>query len=92
VNADADWTFWHSYSSLPINFESSALPDSNAPKNWNDVVAGRFGAEYRVTDPLALRVGFAYDPSPCLRRRWAGAPGRGPSELHGRRGGTRSDR
>jgi len=64
VNADADWTFWHSYSSLPINFESSALPDSNAPKNWNDVVAGRFGAEYRVTDPLALRVGFAYDPSP----------------------------
>ena len=64
VNADADWTFWHSYSSLPINFESSALADSNAPKNWNDVVAGRFGAEYRVTDPLALRVGFAYDPSP----------------------------
>jgi len=64
VNADADWTFWHSYSSLPINFESNALPDSNAPKNWKDVIAGRFGAEYRVTDPLALRVGFAYDPSP----------------------------
>jgi len=39
-------------------------PDSNAPKNWKDVIAGRFGAEYRVTDPLALRVGFAYDPSP----------------------------
>jgi len=46
-SADADWTFWHSYSSLPINFESNALPDSNAPKNWKDVIAGRFGAEYR---------------------------------------------
>jgi len=64
VNADADWTFWSSYSSLPINFESSVLTDSNAPKNWNDVVAARFGAEYRVSDPLALRVGFAYDPTP----------------------------
>jgi len=65
VNADADWTFWHSYSSLPINFESSVLPDSNAPKNWEDVVAVRLGVEYRVTAPLALRAGFVYDPSPA---------------------------
>jgi long-chain fatty acid transport protein len=40
------------------------LPDSDAAKNWNDVVALRLGAEFRVTDPLALRAGFAYDPSP----------------------------
>ena len=64
VNADADWTFWHSYSSLPINFQSNVLADSNAAKNWKDVIAARFGAEYRVTDPLALRAGFVYDPSP----------------------------
>jgi long-chain fatty acid transport protein len=67
VNADADWTFWHSYSSLPIDFADNrpvVLPDSNAAKNWKDVVALRLGAEYRVTDPLALRAGFVYDPSP----------------------------
>lgn len=64
VNADADWTFWHSYSSLPIDFASAALPDSNAAKNWNDVCALRVGAEYRVIDPLALRIGFVYDPTP----------------------------
>jgi long-chain fatty acid transport protein len=28
------------------------------------VVALRLGAEYRVTDPLALRAGFVYDQSP----------------------------
>ncbi len=66
VNADADWTFWHSYSSLPIDFQDNrpVLPDSNSPKNWKDVVALRLGAEYRVTDPLALRAGFVYDPTP----------------------------
>ncbi|OIP35327.1 MAG: hypothetical protein AUK27_04950 [Deltaproteobacteria bacterium CG2_30_66_27] len=67
VNADADWTFWHSYRSLPIDIrdnKGALLPDSNSPKNWEDVVAFRLGAEYRVTDPLALRAGFAYDPTP----------------------------
>jgi len=66
VEADADWTFWHSYRSLPIDFRDNrpVLPDSNQAKNWNDVIALRLGAEFRVTDPLALRAGFAYDPSP----------------------------
>jgi long-chain fatty acid transport protein len=27
-------------------------------------VAVRVGGEYRVTDPLALRLGFVYDPTP----------------------------
>ena len=66
VEADADWTFWHSYTSLPITFQfqNPVVRNSNAPKNWEDVCAIRVGAEYRVTDPLALRAGFVYDPSP----------------------------
>lgn len=67
VEADADWTFWDSFSSLPIDIRNNVgdlLPDTNAPKNWNNVVAFRVGAEYRVTDPLALRAGFVFDPSP----------------------------
>jgi len=68
VEADADWTFWHSYNSLPIDFKDNrpvVLPDSNQAKNWKDVVALRLGAEYRVTEPLALRAGFVYDPTPA---------------------------
>jgi long-chain fatty acid transport protein len=65
LNADADWTFWSSYSSLPIDFTSPALRDSNAAKNWEDVCAVRLGVEYRVTAPLALRAGFVYDPTPA---------------------------
>jgi long-chain fatty acid transport protein len=67
VEADADWTFWHSFGALPITIQdqrSPVLVSTNNPKAWEDVVALRIGAEYRVTDPLALRVGFVYDPTP----------------------------
>ena len=66
VEADGDWTFWSSFKSLPITIENPVptLFSTDAPKNWKDVVAFRVGAEYRVTDPLALRAGFVYDPTP----------------------------
>jgi long-chain fatty acid transport protein len=68
VEADADWTFWHSFTNLPITFQRNAiptLPNVVNDRQWKDVCAVRVGAEYRVTDPLALRVGFVYDPSPA---------------------------
>ncbi len=66
VEADADWTFWHRYRSLNIDIAGNTplLPDSTSRKDWKDVVGINLGAEYRVTDPLALRLGFRYDPTP----------------------------
>ncbi|HEX8043467.1 OmpP1/FadL family transporter [Candidatus Deferrimicrobium sp.] len=66
VEADADWTFWHSFDSLPITIQNQVptLFSTDSPKRWEDVVAFRLGVEYRVTDPLALRAGFVYDPTP----------------------------
>ena len=66
VEADADWTFWHSFSSLPITIQNPVptLPSTENPTQWEDVVAFRLGVEYRVTDPLSLRAGFVYDPTP----------------------------
>lgn len=64
LTADADWTFWSSYKELKITNESYASLSSTSRKSWVDVCALRLGAEYRVTDPLALRAGFVYDPTP----------------------------
>jgi len=66
VEVDADWTFWSSFGSLPITIRNQVptLFSTNAAKKWEDVVALRFGAEYRVTDPLSLRAGFVFDPTP----------------------------
>ncbi|MBP2684589.1 MAG: aromatic hydrocarbon degradation outer membrane protein [Deltaproteobacteria bacterium] len=69
VEADADWTLWSSYQSLPIWFSQPVPPflpaGSDTPKRWEDVWALRTGLEYRVTDPIALRAGFSYDPTPA---------------------------
>jgi long-chain fatty acid transport protein len=67
VEVDADWTFWSSFSNLAINIAGPKPPvlvSTDTPKKWKDVCAVRVGLEYRVTDPLALRVGFVYDPTP----------------------------
>ena len=67
LEADADWTFWHSFKTLDVTLKdqrSPVLVNTVSPKNWKDVVAFYLGAEYRVTDPLALRLGFRYDPTP----------------------------
>ncbi|MBP2674941.1 MAG: rane protein involved in aromatic hydrocarbon degradation [Deltaproteobacteria bacterium] len=67
VSADLDWTFWSSYKNLPITISDPRPPvlvSTNAQKNWEDVCAFRLGAEYKVTEPLALRAGFVYDPTP----------------------------
>ncbi|UCD47643.1 MAG: transporter [Deltaproteobacteria bacterium] len=66
LEVDASWTFWSSYKELNIDIENNTplLPDSRSAKNWKDVVGIYVGGEYRVTDPLALRLGFRYDPTP----------------------------
>jgi len=66
LELDADWTFWSKYKNLSIGFDQQAptLSDRVMEKNWKDVCALRFGMQYQVTDPLALRLGVVYDPSP----------------------------
>jgi len=64
IEADLDWTFWSSYQELKITNATVPTYSSTQPKNWKDVCAYRMGLEYRMTDPLALRVGFVYDPTP----------------------------
>ena len=66
VEVDADMTFWSTYKSLNIDIKNNnpLLPDSFSQKNWTNEVALYVGGEYRVTDPLALRLGFRYDPTP----------------------------
>ena len=64
VEVDAAWTFWSSYNQLVILNDTSPALNSTSPKNWRDKTAIYIGGEYRVTDPLALRLGFRYDPTP----------------------------
>jgi long-chain fatty acid transport protein len=74
LEVDLDWTFWSTFKSLAIDIRDNVpptappdqqlLPDATRPENWDDVMGVDIGMEYRVTDPLALRLGFRWDPTP----------------------------
>jgi len=64
---DAERTGWSSYNKLEIKFSAPmAAAFNNKPdaKNWEDVWAYRFGAQYAVTPKMDLRAGYAYDNNP----------------------------
>ncbi len=66
LSADLQWVGWSSFKSLNLDFENNtaAVTDSSFPKNWNDVINFRLGAEYELSPSLALRMGYVWDPTP----------------------------
>ncbi|MDD2900469.1 MAG: OmpP1/FadL family transporter [Desulfuromonadaceae bacterium] len=63
---DAERTGWSSYDKLELKFGTPLAAFNGKPdaKNWEDVWAYRFGAQYAVTPKFDLRAGYAYDNSP----------------------------
>jgi long-chain fatty acid transport protein len=72
VTADIQWTKWSSVKALDAAFADPAwkammaLSGRDSQKmDWSDKVQIRLGAEYTLSDALALRAGYYYDPSPA---------------------------
>lgn len=61
---DVGWIGWSSVEEILIDLEPEAAPDTRLEKRWQDRWLVRVGAEYGVTERLALRAGFNYDPTP----------------------------
>lgn len=61
--AGAEWTNWSRFRELRIQFDNGR-PDSVTEQRWRDAWFLNIGAEYRVTDTVTLRTGFAYDQTP----------------------------
>jgi len=63
---DAQYSGWGSYDQLKVNFDQPVRGSSTLAreKDWHNVWAYRFGAQYAVNDWLDLRAGIIYDPSP----------------------------
>ncbi len=71
LSFDLQWVGWSSFKSLSLDFENNTsilgipvVADTSVPKNWNDVINFRFGAEYELSPALALRMGYVWDPTP----------------------------
>lgn len=63
---DVNWMEWSTIQELAIELESppGGTQTPPLPKRWKDVWNFHVGAEYMVTDALAVRLGFIYDPTP----------------------------
>lgn len=60
--AGAEWTNWSRFRDIVVRFEDGRAP-SVTEENWRDTWFLSLGAEYRATETLTLRGGFAWDTS-----------------------------
>jgi long-chain fatty acid transport protein len=64
ILADATWTGWSSWRELKPVRSSNGSVVTNVPYNWDDSWRAGVGANYKHSDTVKLRVGFAYDQTP----------------------------
>ncbi|HEX5749865.1 MAG TPA: outer membrane protein transport protein [Archangium sp.] len=62
--ADVNWVKWSSVRQILFEFQSTPAFNQPSVKNWEDRWNVHVGGEYMVTDALAVRAGFVYDPTP----------------------------
>lgn len=76
LEAGATWTRWSTFRTLRIHLGDPMKGLDGGPmvaeskKQWSDSWRVNVGAEYDVTDWLALRLGYVYDQSP-MTSSWA---------------------
>ena len=58
-----EWTNWSRFQDLTVNFTNGRAP-SVTEERWRDSVFASIGGEYRWSEALTLRAGFAYDQTP----------------------------
>ncbi|HEY4254208.1 MAG TPA: outer membrane protein transport protein [Roseomonas sp.] len=61
--AGAEWTNWSRFRSLVVQFDNG-LPNNVTSERWRDSVFLSIGGEYKASDTVTLRAGFAWDQSP----------------------------
>ena len=67
LEADASWQSWSSLEATAVTYSFPAPTDSRVvltPRDWDDTLSLRLGAEGNLTDPLMIYGGVAWEPSP----------------------------
>jgi len=68
VAIDVEWIGWSTYKETTIDFKSGnlgmLLADIQIENDWEDIWLFRAGIDYRVTENLSLRTGYAFVESP----------------------------
>ncbi|MGB9004886.1 MAG: outer membrane protein transport protein [Candidatus Aminicenantales bacterium] len=72
ITGDLQWTKWSSVDEIDLEYANplwqiimATSGQDVLPLLWKDALQIRFGAEYKVTQAIALRAGYYIDPSPA---------------------------
>jgi len=66
--ADYTETDWHSVEAVTIDFDNPFQPTSSEEFAWTDTRFWSIGADYKLSDTLTIRGGYAYDETPTSFR------------------------
>jgi long-chain fatty acid transport protein len=63
---DVNYIGWKAYDTLAFDYanNTASLADTKSPRNYKNVVAFRFGGQYKITEAFAVRLGVGYANSP----------------------------
>lgn len=66
IALDINHVGWKAYDTLAFDYEknTSSLADTKSPRNYKDIIALRFGVQYKIIESLAVRAGIAYGQTP----------------------------
>lgn len=67
LELDVSWQSWSSLEATAVTYSFPAAADSRVvltPRDWDDTLSLRLGAEGNITDPLMIYGGIAWEPSP----------------------------
>jgi long-chain fatty acid transport protein len=67
VMGDIQWTRWSRLEELVIDYKNPAQPNSGLDLKYDDTFKIAAGADYRYSDVLTLRFGWAFDQDPTKR-------------------------
>jgi long-chain fatty acid transport protein len=70
IVADLQWTEWSTIDKITSVYADTLWASEMAGRdviylNWKDALQIRAGAEYKITDAVAVRAGYMHDPAPA---------------------------
>lgn len=63
---DVNYVGWKAYDTLAFDYanNTTSLKDTKSPREYQNSIAVRFGAQYKITDEFSARLGIAYGMTP----------------------------
>lgn len=65
-----DWTDWEKVDDITLDFDNPAIPDATQLQGFKNTLAYKVGAEYLLSDALALRAGYIYNENATPEENW----------------------